>query len=197
MDSLPITEIIRLREEGIKRLLAEKSHLEEELANLSTRIKTVNEQLMQLGHLSNETEKDPRARSSNRGLNKRTALRSRNDHTIEQHLEGKKTPLIELFYSVHQHILNLGGEIQITSLKNFIRYSLDRNFCEIVVWASKLQIYIYISLTELNDPKNIAEDCSNVGHWANANTRFILDSQSDIDYAMSLILQAYQKQIQS
>jgi hypothetical protein len=49
MDSLPIDEIIRLREEGIKRLVEEKSRLEEELTVLTIRSKTVNEQLLALG----------------------------------------------------------------------------------------------------------------------------------------------------
>jgi predicted transport protein len=116
---------------------------------------------------------------------------------VEQHLDGKKAQLIDLFNTLHGCILSLGIGIQVKPFKKYIGYSNNRKFCDIVVWASKLHIYINVPLAELNDPNNIAEDCSNKGHWGTMNTRFMINSISNIDYAMSLITQAYQKQIPS
>ncbi len=43
----------------------------------------------------------------------------------------------------------------------------------------------------LNDPKNIAKDVSQVGHWGNGDYSIKLDSSKNLGYVLTLISQAY------
>jgi predicted transport protein len=84
------------------------------------------------------------------------------------------------------------GNIQETINKQYIAYKTTRNFCEIVVQAKGLKIYVDISKEDgIEDPRAVTEDCSTKGHWATGNTRFFLSPDDDMDYALSIIKQAY------
>jgi len=43
----------------------------------------------------------------------------------------------------------------------------------------------------LNDPRNIARDVSNTGHWGNGDYQIQISSDEDIEYIFSLIKQLY------
>ncbi len=46
---------------------------------------------------------------------------------------------------------------------------------------------------ELEDPKGMARDVSNVGHWANGDYEIIIGSKDELDYIMTLVRQSYKK----
>jgi len=115
-------------------------------------------------------------------------------YDFSHHLGGKPQEVIRLFEELREAVMNLSdeGNIQETINKQYLAYKTTKNFCEIVVQAKGLKVYIDIEKGEgFEDPKTLTEDCSTKGHWATGNTRFFLSSQEDIDYALSLIKQAY------
>ena len=117
------------------------------------------------------------------------------EYTVEDHLSNKSDKIKELFREIQERILKLDEKINEKPLKHYIAYELDRNFCEIVIQANALKIYLDISKSDLNDPKNIAEDCTEVGHWATGDCVFKVSSLEEIDYAMSLIKQSYESKL--
>ena len=117
------------------------------------------------------------------------------EHTIEDHLSNKSEKISELFQEVQERVLRLDEKINEKPLKHYIAYEIDRNFCEIIIQANALKIYLDISKRDLNDPKNIAEDCTEVGHWATGDCVFKVSSLEEIDYAMFLIKQSYESKL--
>ncbi|RLJ09257.1 MAG: hypothetical protein DRP13_00595 [Candidatus Aenigmatarchaeota archaeon] len=114
------------------------------------------------------------------------------EYTVEDHLSNKSEKIKDIFRELQERILKLDEKINEKALKHYIAYELDRNFCEIVIQANALKIYLDISKNDLVDPKNIAEDCTEVGHWATGDCVFKVTSLEEIDYAMSLIKQSYE-----
>jgi predicted transport protein len=115
-------------------------------------------------------------------------------YDLSHHLGGKPQEVIRLFEELREAIMSLSdeGNIQETINKQYLAYKTTRNFCEIVVQAKGLKVYIDIDQGEgFKDPKTVTEDCSAKGHWATGNTRFFLSSEDETDYALSLIKQAY------
>jgi predicted transport protein len=115
-------------------------------------------------------------------------------YDLSHHLGGKPQEVIRLFEELREAIMSLSdeGNIQETINKQYLAYKTTRNFCEIVVQAKGLKVYIDIDQGEgFEDPKTVTEDCSAKGHWATGNTRFFLSSEDETDYALSLIRQAY------
>ena len=78
--------------------------------------------------------------------------------------------------------------------KQYIAYTINKkNFCGIVVRQVGLWVYLDINKSDLKDPENVTEDCSKIGHWATGDTRFDIKGVEDIDYAILLIKQVYEK----
>jgi predicted transport protein len=115
-------------------------------------------------------------------------------YELSYHLSGKPREVVSLFEELRQAIIRLSGEgnIHETINKPYIAYKTTRNFCEIVVQTKGLWVHADITVKEgLEDPRAITEDCSTIGHWGTGHTRFFLSPGGDIDYAVSVIKQAY------
>ncbi|HHV6379152.1 TPA: hypothetical protein ACUMEP_001739, partial [Haemophilus influenzae] len=53
-----------------------------------------------------------------------------------------------------------------------------------------LKIWINLPYGELDDPKNLAQNVSNTGHWGNGDYEIAVESTQYLEYVMSLIKQA-------
>jgi predicted transport protein len=56
-----------------------------------------------------------------------------------------------------------------------------------------LKIWINLSKGELEDPKKMARDVSEIGHWGNGDYQIALESSEALDYLLILIKQSYAK----
>jgi predicted transport protein len=115
-------------------------------------------------------------------------------YTLEDHLEGKSGPIKELFLALREGILEWSleeGDILETPNKLYISYRHGKNFCEVEVQARRLKVYADISYDQLDDPQQIARDVSNIGHWGTGDVEIKIDNIDELEYALSLIHQAY------
>lgn len=55
-----------------------------------------------------------------------------------------------------------------------------------------MKIYIGAKVGTLDDPKGIAKDVSNIGHYGTGDYEVQVDSDKDLEYIMSLIKQVVQ-----
>ncbi len=117
------------------------------------------------------------------------------EYSYADHFSDKSQRIKELFNKLREEILKIDEQIQEKVKKHYIAFALDRNFIEAVIQANALKIYIDISKKELNDPKNITEDCSEVGHWATGDSVFKVVHVEDISYALTLIKQSYENKL--
>jgi predicted transport protein len=117
------------------------------------------------------------------------------EYSHEDHLSDKPQQIKDLFNILREEILKLDEQIQEKVKKHYIAFALDRNFVEIVVQSNTLKVYVDVPKKELNDTKNIAEDCSEVGHWATGDSVFKITNNDDISYAISLIKQSYESKL--
>jgi len=106
--------------------------------------------------------------------------------------EGSKTRT--LFEKLRKEILYLDSEITQEYLKQYIAYKLETNIVDVVPQKDKLKLFINIKYNELNDPKKLCRDVSQTGHWGNGDVEVILESEEEIDYIISLVRQAIEKQ---
>lgn len=63
-------------------------------------------------------------------------------------------------------------------------------FVYIHIQKNALKIWINLKIGQLDDPKNLAKDVSNVGHWGNGDYEIIVKDTENLEYTMSLIKQA-------
>ena len=106
------------------------------------------------------------------------------------HLIDKSDFIQELYEDFKQGILNLDPDIEINTRKLYIAFKKDRNIADIRIQQKNLKIWINLPYGELDDPKNLAKNVSNTGHWGNGDYEITIESTQYLEYIMSLIKQA-------
>ena len=112
-------------------------------------------------------------------------------YTEEEHLLKTTELIAELYEKFRQGILQLADEIEIKPKKMEIGFRKDSKvFTDICILKNSLKIWINLKKGKLDDPKQIAEDVSEKGHWGNGDYQIQVDTDKDLEYIMSLIKQA-------
>lgn len=102
-----------------------------------------------------------------------------------------------LYEQLDRHISNISADVNCEYKKTYIAYKLDTNFVDIVVGADYLQLYINLNFDEVNDPEKRCVDVTNTDHHGHGDVAIRVNHTDDIDYAMTIVQQAYDKQANS
>ena len=113
-------------------------------------------------------------------------------YTEEEHLQKANENIIELYETIKNAILNLDS-LDIKPTKHWIAFQADKNVVDINIQKAAIKLWINLRSGELDDPKNIARDVSEIGHWGNGDYEIKLSSDEQIEYIMSLVKQSLRK----
>lgn len=111
-------------------------------------------------------------------------------YTEEEHLAGKSDDIIELYESYKQGILNLSSDMEVEPKKMYIAFKKRKNIVDIRIQQKNLIFWLNLKKGSLDDPKNIAQDCSLKGHYGNGDYEISVTDTENLEYIMSLIKQA-------
>lgn len=101
--------------------------------------------------------------------------------------------MLEIFEILRKRICNLDSSVREEFKKLYIAYKTTTNFVDIVPQKSRLRLSLNMLFNEIHDPKGKCRDVSNVGRWGNGDVEFGVESAEDIEYAMELIKQSFEK----
>jgi len=109
--------------------------------------------------------------------------------------ELKKTTdeIKELYISLKERILNL-GEVNVVPRQSYIGFKRKSNFVDVDFQKKNLWLWINMKKGELDDPKGLTRDISEIGHYGNGDYELRVYLDTDLDYVMFLINQSYKKQ---
>lgn len=111
-------------------------------------------------------------------------------YTEEEHLAGKSDDIIELYESYKQGILNLSSDIEVEPKKMYVAFKKRKNIVDVRIQQKNLIFWVNLKKGNLDDPKNIAQDCSIKGHYGNGDYEISVTDTENLEYIMSLIKQA-------
>jgi predicted transport protein len=114
-------------------------------------------------------------------------------YTEEDHLSGLPNETKELYQALKERILALGDNIEVRPRKLYVGFVANTNFVDVRPQKSRLKLWINLSKGELDDPKKVARDVSDVGHWGNGDYQVTVESSGEFDYLMTLISQSFAK----
>ena len=103
--------------------------------------------------------------------------------------------MLDLYDGLAKRILNIDASVRIEFKKLYIAFKATTNFVDIVPQKSKLTLSLNIPFDEIVDPLGLCKDVSAIGHWGNGDAEIGVNSADDVDYAMDLILQAFEWQV--
>jgi predicted transport protein len=115
-------------------------------------------------------------------------------YSEDYHLNQTNAMVKEIYQKIRQAILALDSDVEIRPRKQYIGFISDTNFVDITLKRQDLIVCLNLKKGELQDPKNIMRDVSNIGHWGNGDYELKIDKKgTDLDYLMTLIKQSYEK----
>ena len=113
-------------------------------------------------------------------------------YTEQEHIEKASDLTAELYEKFKAAILNLTDGIEIKPQKFYIAFKKGKNVTDIAILKKSLKIFINVKAGHLDDPKKLAQDVSNIGHWGNGDYQIQVEDDKDLEYIMSLVKQAIQ-----
>jgi predicted transport protein len=112
-------------------------------------------------------------------------------YTEEEHIQKTTELIAELYQKFRQGVMQLADDIEIKPKKMEIGFRKDSKvFTDICILKNSLKIWINLKKGKLDDPKQLAEDVSEKGHWGNGDYQIQVETDKDLEYIMSLIKQA-------
>ncbi len=99
-------------------------------------------------------------------------------------------PMHDLFEALRQPILALGPEVREEVRRHDVAYKWRTNFVDVVPRKHRLLLTLNMRFAEIDDPRGLAADITNLGLWGNGDVQVELDNERQIPYAMELVRQA-------
>ncbi|HHT9133739.1 MAG TPA: DUF5655 domain-containing protein [Candidatus Avalokitesvara rifleensis] len=112
-------------------------------------------------------------------------------YTEDDHLVRSSARIRDLYEKFKASLLTISSEIKIKPTKKYIGFLSKTNFVDIHVQKKALKIWLNLRQGELDDPKGLTRDVSNVGHWGNGDYELQVKGDGDMDYIISLTKRAY------
>jgi|GEM_PF-36201 len=115
-------------------------------------------------------------------------------YTEEDHISKGSDQIKELYLTVKEKILEI-DDFEIKPMKLWINFKKDKKqVLDIEVKKNSLKMHSNLKSGELDDPKGMFRDVTNIGHWGTGDYQTSFYPGDDIDYLMSIIKQTDQIQ---
>jgi predicted transport protein len=114
---------------------------------------------------------------------------------IDDHPHLLSSAMRELFGSLRREVLALDPCVTEEFLKLYVAYKAETNFVDVVPQAKRLRLSINMKFADINDPRHICNDVSNLGRWGNGDVEVGLTSADDLPYVIGLIRQSLERQM--
>ena len=112
-------------------------------------------------------------------------------YTEEGHLKVADPSIAELYIRFKELVLAISPEVFVKPMKQYITFRSKTNITDLVVLKKSLKIFINLPKGKLDDPKKLARDVSEVGHWGNGDYQFQISSDDELEYIVSLVRQSF------
>ena len=116
-------------------------------------------------------------------------------YSINDHPHLATSPMRELFASLRQAIVALDPCISEEFLKLYVAYKAETNFVDVVPQAKRLRLSLNMPFHEIDDPRGVCKDVSDLGRWGNGDVEVGLASPDELPYVMGLIRQSFDRQM--
>ncbi len=126
----------------------------------------------------------------------RPKVTKRASYSIEDHPTlNDGAPMQSLFQALRKEIVALDPCVTEEFLKRYVAYKAESNFLDIVGRKNFLRLYFGLKFRELQDPRDVCKDVSELGRWGNGEVAVEVRKAEDLPYVIGLARQALEKQL--
>ncbi|MDE2999948.1 MAG: DUF262 and DUF1524 domain-containing protein [Gemmatimonadota bacterium] len=118
------------------------------------------------------------------------------DYSLDDHPHlTQNSPMRPVFDILRQEVLSLNRCVSEEILKLYVAYKAETNFVDVIPQKGRLLLSINVPFHELDDPRGLARDVTNLGRWGNGFAETSLRTVEELPYAVGLVRQAFESQI--
>lgn len=123
------------------------------------------------------------------------AVKAGQQYGIDDHPHLATGPIRELFDLFRDAVLALDPCVTEEFLKLYVAYKAETNFVDVVPQARRLRLALNMPFHEIDDPRGICLDVTNLGRWGNGDVEVGLASKEDLPYIIGLVRQSFDRQM--
>lgn len=116
-------------------------------------------------------------------------------YTVEDHPHLLAPGLREAFEAFRREVLALDPCVTEDIMKRYVTYRAESNVVVVVPQAKRMLLNINVAFAEINDPKGLCRDVTDLGRWGNGDVEVGFKSVDELPYVMGLVRQAYERQM--
>lgn len=117
------------------------------------------------------------------------------EYTIDDH-PNLLTPNIRAVFEVFRKaVLALDPCVSEEFLKLYVAYKAETNFVDVVPQAKRLRLALNMRFSDLNDPKGLCKDVTNIGRWGNGDVEVGFSNLDELPYVIGLVRQSLELQL--
>src|SRR5262249_22168801 len=99
------------------------------------------------------------------------------------------------FEALRKAVLALDPCVSEEFLKLYVAYKAETNFVDVVPQSKRLLLVLNLGIADIEDPKGLCRDISNIGRWGNGDVEVGLNSLEELPYVVGLIRQSFDRQM--
>ena len=117
------------------------------------------------------------------------------EYTIADHPHLSGGLVRALFDHFRTQVLALDECVNEEFLKLYVAYKAETNFVDVVPQAKRLRLSLNMAFNEIDDPRKLCVDVTDLGRWGNGCVEVGLENEADLPYVMGLVRQALERQL--
>lgn len=116
-------------------------------------------------------------------------------YSVADHPHLATGAMRELFEALRKAVSTLDPCVSEEFLKLYVAYKAETNFVDVVPQARRLLLVLNLGIADIEDPKGLCRDISNIGRWGNGDVEIGLSNVHELPYVMGLIRQSFDRQM--
>lgn len=117
------------------------------------------------------------------------------EYTIADHPNLSGGSVRALFDHFRAQVLALDECVHEEFLKQYVAYKAETNFVDVVPKTKRLRLMLNMAFSDIDDPRKLCVDVTNLGRWGNGCVEVNLENEADLPYVMGLVRQALELQL--
>jgi uncharacterized protein with ParB-like and HNH nuclease domain/predicted transport protein len=105
--------------------------------------------------------------------------------------------MLDLFEQLRKRIVNLDASVKEEYKKYYIAFKTITNFVDIIPQKSRLLLSLNIPFNEIDDPKGLCRDVTNLSRWGNGDIEVGISSFDQLEDIMHLVNQSFEKHVEN
>jgi predicted transport protein len=117
------------------------------------------------------------------------------EYTIDDQPYLLTAAVLPLFEAFRKAVLALDPCVSEEFLKLYVAYKAETNFVDVVPQAKRLRLTINMRFADVNDPKGLCKDITDLGRWGNGDVEIALAKMEELPYVIGLVRQSLELQL--